>query len=91
MENQKCVWSEKCRNGCDGCWTLEPENCVRYMPLEGTNFTKINGIMETPPDINWDKFTQYFMNWVECMGWTFTGGFEGGGEDFEIRGKINGD
>ena len=76
MENEKCVWSDKCQNGADGCWTLEPENCVRFMPLEGTNLTEVKGFVETPPDINNDKFIQHFMNWIESMGWHFCGSFK---------------
>ena len=75
MKNKKCPWNKKCRNGADGCWTLEPENCVRFLPIEGTNLTKINGVIETPPNIDWDKFSQYFSNWIESMGWSFCGSF----------------
>jgi hypothetical protein len=75
MKKRRCPWSKKCRNGGDGCWTKEPGSCVRYLPLEGTNLTNINGIVETPPDIDDDKFTQYFMNWLDAMGWSFCGSF----------------
>ena len=73
MKRRKCLWWKKCRNGRDGCYTREPENCVRFMPLEGTNLTEINGIIETPPNIDYDKFDQYFINWIESMGWSFCG------------------
>ena len=75
MSKKKCTWSEKCRNGGDGCWCMEPENCVRFMPTEGTNLTKINGTVETPPGIDADQFSQYFVNWIDAMGWGFTGSF----------------
>lgn len=75
MKIRKCPWNKKCRNGGDGCYSREPENCVRFMPTEGTNLTKINGIVETPPDIDDDKFCQYFTNWIEAMGWSFCGSF----------------
>lgn len=75
MGNKKCPWHRKCRNGADGCWTLEPEGCVRFLPLEGTNLTEINGVIETPPNIDWDKFSQYFTNWIDSMGWSFCGTF----------------
>ena len=73
MSKKKCPWRNKCRNGGDGCYTREPENCVRFMPTEGTNCTEINGIVETPPGIDDDKFIQYFTNWIESMGWSFCG------------------
>ena len=43
------------------------------MPLEGTNLTDLNGTVETPPDIDSNKFAQYFSNWIESMGWSFCG------------------
>lgn len=76
MKKNKCPWHNKCRNGGGGCYTREPENCVRFMPLDGTNLTEINGIMETPPEIDDDKFYQYFINWIESMGWSFCGSFK---------------
>ena len=69
----KCSWYKKCRNGAEDCFAVNPENCVRFMPLEGTNLTEINGIIETPPDVDDDKFSQYFINWIESMGWSFCG------------------
>ncbi len=76
MAKKKCSWNKKCRNGGEGCFTIEPENCVRFMPVEGTTCTEINGIVETPPDIDYDKFSQYFMNWIDSMGWSFCGSFK---------------
>lgn len=73
MKSKKCPWYMKCRNGNDGCYSAEPENCVRFLPLNGTNLTKISGIIETPPGIDCDKFNQYFANWTESMGWSFCG------------------
>ena len=73
---KKCPWSKKCRNGGEGCWAVEPENCVRFLPTEGTNLTDIDGVVETPPDIDEDKFSQYFMNWIDSMGWSFCGSFK---------------
>lgn len=73
MSKKKCPWRDKCRNGGDGCFTIEPEKCVRFMPTVGTNLTEINGIVETPPGINDDKFVQYFTNWIDSMGWSFCG------------------
>lgn len=73
---KKCPWRNTCRNGGDGCYSREPENCVRFMPLEGNNLTEISGIVETPPGIDDDKFVQYFTNWIESMGWSFCGSFK---------------
>lgn len=41
----RCSWRMKCRNGDEGCFARNPANCVRFMPLEGTNLTKIDGIV----------------------------------------------
>ena len=76
MKKRHCPWGKKCRNGDDGCWTMEPENCVRFLPTEGANLTEINGIVETPPEIDSEKFSQYFMNWLDAMGWSFCGSFK---------------
>ena len=78
MKHKKCPYYKKCRNGYEGCWTTsdEPvEACVRFLPLEGTNLTEIKGVVETPPNIDYDKFSQYFTNWVDSMGWSFCGTF----------------
>lgn len=81
MPNFKCPWCDKCRNGNDGCYTIAPESCIRFMPLEGTNLTNIDGVVETPPDIDYDKFSQFFMNWIESMGWGFCGSIKRHEED----------
>ena len=73
MKKKKCPWHNKCRNGGEGCYARKPENCVRFMPIDGTNLTEIDGIIETPPEIDDDKFCQYFINWIESMGWSFCG------------------
>lgn len=73
MKDKLCPWYKDCRNGNDGCYSAEPENCVRFLPLNGTNLTKIAGVIETPPEIDCDKFSQYFANWIESMGWSFCG------------------
>lgn len=70
---QICPWSNCCRNGGDGCFAIKPELCVRYLPLEGNNLTEINFIIETPPNVDSEKFSQYFSNWIECMGWSYSG------------------
>lgn len=75
MSKKKCPWAKTCRNGGDGCYAREPENCVRFMPIMGTNLTEINGVVETPPNVDYDKFSQYFTNWIDSMGWSFCGSF----------------
>lgn len=74
MESNKCPWHKVCRNGDDGCYTVEPQTCVRFLPVSGTNITEITGMVETPPEIDSDKFFQYFTNWIDAMGWSFCGG-----------------
>ena len=75
MKNKLCPAHKECRNGYDGCYSADPKTCVRFLPLDGTNLTKITGIIETPPEIDCDKFSQFFTNWVVSMGWSFCGGF----------------
>lgn len=73
MGNQKCPWHNKCRNGGDGCFHANPEKCVRFLPLEGTNLTEVDFIVETPPHIDSCAFSEMFWNWIECMGWSGCG------------------
>jgi len=70
---ERCPRCDECQNGASDCTTVEPDKCVRFMPIEGTNYTKIIGFVETQPDIDSDKFMQYFTNWIESMGWFFCG------------------
>lgn len=37
------------------------------------NMTKIAGVVSTPADIDYDKFNQCFIDWIELMGWEFCG------------------
>lgn len=73
MDNEKCIWDNKCRNGGDGCYHKNPERCVRFLPLEGTNLTKVVFTVETPPHIDSDMFSEMFGNWLDCMGWSGCG------------------
>lgn len=82
MNDALCPWREKCRNGNTGCYYAEP-SCVRFFPMIGANLTEISGIVETPPGVDCDKFSQYFMNWIESMGWSFGGGFNPHEESYE--------
>lgn len=67
-----CAYHNKCQNGGDGCYSLNPENCVRFLPLDGTNLIKIDGVIETPPNIDADVFSQLFNNWIDSLGYSFT-------------------
>lgn len=49
MKDKLCPWRKNCQNGNDGCYSKDPENCVRFLPLGETNLTEIKGIIETPP------------------------------------------
>lgn len=70
---KKCGYADVCRNGGDGCFTHEPSKCVRFLPIKGTNLTHIDMVIETPPDIDYDKCSQIFSNWVESLGWSVCG------------------
>lgn len=73
MKKKKCPWWNKCRNGADGCYHLNPEKCVRFLPLEGTHLTHIEFTIETPPHIDSNAFVDMFTNWLDCMGWSGCG------------------
>ncbi len=58
-----------CQNGGNGCRVSARASCTRFLPLEGTNLTSLNGTVETPPDINYDVFSDLFVDWIESKGW----------------------
>jgi len=53
---------------------IEGEYCIKYLPCENTNFISINGVVETPPDVDEDIFLQQFISWIESLGYNFGGG-----------------
>lgn len=72
--SKKCIHYEICQNGID-CCTADPlHRCVRFLPITNTNYIKINGVVETPPEVDFDIFSQMFVNWIDSMGWKFAGG-----------------
>lgn len=81
MNLNRCPWAKDCLNGDSDCYTDNPEKCIRFLPLEGNNLTKISGVVETPPEIDGDKFSQYFINWIDSMGWHFAGAMTHYNED----------
>lgn len=73
MRNKKCPWHNKCRNGGDGCSHHNPEKCVRFLPLEGTNLTEVVFTVETQPHIDSYALSEMLTNWFDCMGWSYCG------------------
>lgn len=71
--SKKCIHDKTCQNANNGCTADPLHRCVRFLPIEGTNLTKISGVVETPPEIDHDIFDQMFINWIESMGWLFAG------------------
>ena len=71
MKNKKCYYYNACQNGSNGCFCRKGDKCVRFLPLEGTNVIKIEGYIETQPEIDIDIFSQMFINWIESMGWNW--------------------
>ena len=63
-----------CQNNQDGCWSNDDSKCIRHLPKENTNLIRIQGIVETPPGIDTDVFSQMFMTWIESLGYIFCGG-----------------
>ena len=74
IPEERCLYARDCQNGDEGCYSAEPEKCVRFMPTHDTNLTHICGTVETPPEIDHEMFSQYFTNWISSMGWIFSGG-----------------
>ena len=63
-----------CKHRKDRCWVIEGKGCVKYLPIGNTNFIRIDGIVETPPAVDADVFTQQLINWLESLGYYFSGG-----------------
>ena len=72
-KSKKCVAHNICQNGNEGCTTRDPNRCIRYLPLSGTNLTKISYIIETPPHIDWEMCSDMLTNWIDSMGWHICG------------------
>ena len=70
---KKSVFCLNCQNSVDNCWIAEGHMCVRYLPERHTNLTNIKGIIETPPEVTSDMACQMFTNWIDSLGWHFTG------------------
>jgi len=75
MRKRKSKQCSACKNYVGKCWSSDDSQCVRFLPLTDTNFTKIDGFVETPPNIDMDAFSQLFINWIESLGYVFIGGF----------------
>lgn len=58
-----------CQNGDNGCRVSKGTSCTRFLPIEGTNLTEFKGTVETPPDIDYDVFSDLFTDWIESRGW----------------------
>lgn len=71
----------RCQHKKEKCRMLEGEKCIRYMPCDNTNFIQIGGVVETPPEIDEDIFSQQFINWIESMGYYFGGGISNANDD----------
>ena len=41
---------------------------------ENTNFIHIDGVVEVPPGVDADIFSQQFINWIDSLGYYFGGG-----------------
>ena len=74
-----------CKNNKGSCWTDDESKCVRYLPKENTNLIKIDGVVETPPEVDSDVFCQMFINWIESLGYAFGGGVSPLMDDEESR------
>lgn len=75
QSKKRSLQCSNCKNNQGACWTDDESKCIRYLPNENTNFTKIEGVVETPPEVDSDVFSQMFINWIESLGYAFGGGF----------------
>ena len=71
--SQECA---TCKNNNGNCWEARGAKCIRYLPETNTNFIKIEGVVETPPGVDADRFCQMFINWIESLGYLFGGGID---------------
>lgn len=70
---KRCPHYKECLHYKEGCTDIIDGTCVRFMPKDNLNYVKIGGIVELPPHIDVEMFDQYFLNWIESMGWYFGG------------------
>ena len=62
-----------CQHKKNKCRVIDGLGCIKYLPCENTNFIHIDGVVETPPEVDEDIFTQQFINWIESLGYNFGG------------------
>ena len=69
--------SEQCKD-CQhlgsGCFNLDNEHkCATFLSKYKTNLTRVDMIVETNQDIDWDMLSQKFTNWISSNGWDWCG------------------
>ena len=74
MRGKKSQQCATCKNNKGYCRTSQDEKCIRFLPEANTNYIQIEGVVETPPEIDTDAFSQMFINWIESLGYFFCGG-----------------
>lgn len=60
---------DKCQHAHNTCVPAHAVLCTRFLPKEGTNLVKFQGIVEVQPDIDHEKFNDLLVDWVEDNGW----------------------
>ena len=71
---KKCPHHKICRNGGDGCTYISknPNECIRYLPLNNTNIFNFNGAIEVRNEIDIKTFSQEVDNFIQSKGWSAT-------------------
>lgn len=70
-----------CQHKGGKCRVVEGGGCIKYLPLKNTNFIRIDGVVEVPPEVDTDIFSQQFINWIESLGYYFGGGISPANDD----------
>jgi hypothetical protein len=60
---------------------IDGAGCIKYLPFENTSFIHIDGVVEVPPGVDEDIFSQQFINWIESLGYCFGGGISPANDD----------
>ena len=71
---KKCPKYKECQHGAEGCIHLDDRyECIHYLPLDGTNLTKLVFTVESPPNVTSEMVMDKFINWIDYEGFIACG------------------
>ena len=70
-----------CQHQKNKCRVIDGAGCIKNLPFENTSFIHIDGVVEVPPGVDEDIFSQQFINWIESLGYCFGGGISPANDD----------